>query len=86
MDEEIYDLKMKETKTCLCFPEFVLNFSIGNSAKILTPLWKRHQDIAIPIVLKASPLSTSFEWDEGLTCETNKTEFEKDMKKESLTI
>ena len=86
MDEDIRDSEMKETKTYLCFPEFVLNFSVGNPAKILTPLWKRHQDIAIPIVSKASPLSTSFERDEGLTCETNKTEFEKDMKKESLTI
>jgi len=50
MDEDIRDSEMKETKTCLCFPEFLLNFSIGNPAKILTPLWKRHQDIAIPIV------------------------------------
>jgi len=30
----------------------LLNFSIGNPAKILTPLWKRHQDIAIPIVVQ----------------------------------
>jgi len=69
MDEEICDLKTKESKTSLRFPEFLVNFSIGNHSKILTPLWKRHRDIAIPgivqFVQKQVPRLLVFEPDEG---------------------
>lgn len=69
MDEEIRDLKTKESKPCLRFPEFLVSFSIGNPAKILTPLWKRHHDIAIPVVVqfvqKQVPRPLVFERDEG---------------------
>ena len=37
MDKEIRDFKTKESKTYLRFPEFLVNFSIGNPAKFLIP-------------------------------------------------